>query len=122
MLLVRFEDHDDRDAAETLRGTVLTIPGGNRRPLADDEYWPDELVGLEAVDEEGGPLGRVSAVIEGPAQFRLVVDRETGSAVEVPFVEALVPDVDLAGRRVTIRAIPGLMDPRSATDRSDPRG
>lgn len=115
LLLVRFEDHGDRDAAEALRGAVLTIPAADRRRLGEDEYWPDELVGYEVVDEEGRHLGRVTGVIEGSAQDRLAVATAAGAETEVPFVTALVPRVDVATRRITVRPIPGLMDPSSST-------
>ncbi|MEX1271460.1 MAG: ribosome maturation factor RimM, partial [Acidimicrobiia bacterium] len=45
-LLVRFEEVGDRTAAEALTGTQLFIDEAERRPLADNEYWPDDLVGL----------------------------------------------------------------------------
>ncbi len=107
-LMVRFVGIANRDSAEALRGLSITISKQERRQL-DDEYWPEDLVGLEAVDTAGTALGRVEAVITGVAQDRLAV--ATGEAtIEVPFVAALVPDVDLAGGRVVIDPPPGLFD------------
>lgn len=109
-ILLRFEGRHTRDRAEALRGHVLTISLDDRRELAEDEFWPDELVGLVVVDEGGERIGVVTSVIEGPAQDRLAV-RTTGSRdIEIPFVAAIVLDVDLEDRLVTIDAIPGLID------------
>jgi 16S rRNA processing protein RimM len=106
-LIVRFAGVDDRTAAEALRNTVLTIEAAARRPLADDEFWPEDLVGLEVVRPDGSPLGRVRRVVLGAAQDRLVVD--TGAVdVEVPFVAALVPEVDVARGRVVVDPPHGL--------------
>lgn len=121
-LLVRFEGVDDRDAAEALRGTDLLIDPGERRELGEDEFWPDELVGLAVRDRGGALLGRVADVLEGAAQARLLVETTEGVVVEVPFVAELVPEVDPSGGTVVVDPIPGLMDPRSVEPGSAPRG
>ncbi|MEX1006100.1 MAG: ribosome maturation factor RimM [Acidimicrobiia bacterium] len=107
-LLVRFEEVGDRTAAEALTGTQLFIDEAERRPLADNEYWPDDLVGLAAVSNAGVALGRVESVIEGAAQFRLVIRGSEGQ-FEVPFVAELVPEVDLASGTIVIADLPGLV-------------
>lgn len=90
-LIVAFEGCGDRDAAESLRGIVLTIPVSQRRSLQEGEYWVDDLIGLQAVDPSGEPLGEVTGVVFGP-QDRLVVTARDGRLVEVPFVGAIVGD------------------------------
>ena len=105
--MARFAGIEDRTAAESLRGAVLTIPAAERRDLEEDEFWPDDLVGLEARTPQGRVLGRVSRVVSGAAQDRLVIDTGSGE-VEVPFVDPLVPEVDVAGGRVVIDPPGGL--------------
>lgn len=106
--MVRFAGITDRTAAETLTGSSLTIDVDRRRPLEPDEYWPDELVGLRVFSEAGEELGVVSAVIEGSAQYRLQVEGGRGT-FEVPFVAALVPEVDQQAGRIVIALLPGLL-------------
>ena len=106
-LIVSFQEIDDRDEAEELRGASLRIPRSWRRQLAANEYWPDSLIGLSVVDSSGEYLGHVVDVEMG-AQDRLVIEVPDGSRVEVPFVDELVPEVGLAEGRVTIRPINGL--------------
>ncbi len=93
-LLVSFEEVADRDRAEALRGTTLLIGNADRRELDDDEFWEEDLVGLSVVDAGGSALGVVSGVVLAAAQHRLIVSADD-SVVEVPFVAAIVTDVDL---------------------------
>jgi 16S rRNA processing protein RimM len=106
-LLVRFEGVFDREAAEALRGTSFTIAADERRDLDSEEFWPDDLVGCTVVDEAGESLGTVESVVFGAAQDRLSVRTPDGS-VEVPFVDAIVPIVDLDARRIVMTPPIGL--------------
>ena len=107
-LLVSFEGVEDRDVADRLRGTSLFVPRDARRELPADEFWPDDLVGLKVVDLAGVALGEVKRVITGPAQDRLEVSGPDG-AFEVPFVAALIPEVDLTAGRLTVDLPEGLI-------------
>ncbi len=109
-IVLRFEGYETRPLAEELRGHVLTISEDERRQLEEDEYWPDDLVGLMVVDQAGETVGVVTSVIDGPAQERLAIRTESGLDMEIPFVSALVTDVDLELRTVTIDVIPGLIE------------
>ena len=107
-LLVTFDAVSDRNTADGLRGATLSINASDRRPLEPGEFWVDDLVGLTAVDGEGTPIGVVADVVLGSAQDRLVVRVDDGPAVEVPFVAALVGEVDAERRTITIEAPEGL--------------
>lgn len=110
-LLVTFDGVRDRTTAELLVGTRLWIPESDRRHLEDDEFWPDQLIGLDVVGADGEKLGTVSAVIEGVAQDRLEVGTPHGTTVEVPFVQELVTEIDLSSGFVVISTIDGLIEP-----------
>jgi 16S rRNA processing protein RimM len=92
-VIVYLDGVADRTTAEGLRLRALTIAAEDRRPLGDDEYWPEDLVGLLAATPDGVPLGLVTDVVLGGSQDRLVVTTGAGDVVEVPFVNALVPEV-----------------------------
>lgn len=103
---VAFEGHGDRDSVEPLRGfDVLTA---DRRQLGDDEFWAEDLIGLDATDDRGRQLGTVTEVIFGPAQDRLVITGELGT-LEVPFVADLVPMVDVGSGQVEVNWVDGLV-------------
>jgi len=112
-LIVGFEDVLDRDSAEALRGVALRVEtadsdlGTDREP---DEYHDQELVGLVAVDETGERLGEVVRVEHAPASDLLVLRRPDGREALVPFVHAIVPEVDLGAGRVVLSPPGGLLE------------
>ena len=108
-LLVRFDEVHDRTAAESARGLLLhaSVPPGES-PDDPDEYYDHQLVGLSAEDLDGSSLGEVTAVLHG-AQDLLQIRTRDGRDALVPFVAALVPEVDLAGGRVVVADRPGLV-------------
>lgn len=129
-LLVQFVGIADRADAEALRGTDLMVDVVDRSAAmaadagaagdagdgdaADDgddadAFYDHELVGLTAYDQAGRELGTICRVEHPPAHDLLVVARPEGEAL-VPFVKALVPEVDLVTRAVTIDAPGGLFD------------
>lgn len=107
--IVKFTGVDDREAAERLKGVQLTMDESDLRILEDGEYWPTQLQGLEVRDPSGNKRGVVLDVITGGAQDRLAIQVDTGR-VEVPFVDALVPVVDLDGGFVVVEAVAGLLE------------
>ena len=110
-LLITFEEIADRTAAEGWRGTLVhaDVPA-DETPEDPDEFYDHQLIGLAAVDTEGAHLGEVTAVAHG-AQDLLTVRTPDGRDVLVPFVAALVPEVDLAGGRLVVADRPGLVTP-----------
>jgi 16S rRNA processing protein RimM len=112
--LLGFAEVPDRTGAESLRGTRLVLDDaadeGGADPDDDDAFSEDELVGLRVVDPSGADLGEVSGLELGSAQDRLLVTLTDGREVLVPFVEAIVPEVDVEGGRVVLDAPPGLLD------------
>ena len=107
-LFVKFSEISDRTSAEKLRGREVFIEEGQRRELETEEYWPDDLEGLEARTVSGEPVGRVRTVIWATAQNRLVI--ETGAGLrEIPFVDELVPAVNLEEGYLTLADLPGLL-------------
>ena len=110
-LLVTFEELTDRNTAEGARGVVLhAMIDAEATPDDPDEYYDHQLVGLAAHDVDGTFLGEVTGVVHG-AQDLLAIRAVDGRATLVPFVAALVPEVDLAGRRVVVADRPGLVAP-----------
>lgn len=107
--VLSFTEVPDRDAAEALRGTVLTVPIDSLPPTDDpDEFFDHQLVGLTAVTTDGTVLGTVDDVLHPPASAVLSVRRPDGSAELVPFVSAIVPEVDLAAGRLVVTPPDGM--------------
>jgi 16S rRNA processing protein RimM len=110
-LIVAFEGVGDRDAAEALRGVLLQVDSDQVIPPDDpDEYLDHQLVGLAAVTPAGDVIGEVVRIDHAPASDLLVVRRPGGRTALVPFVAAIVPEVDLDRGRVLVDPPPGLLD------------
>lgn len=108
-LLVRFAEVGDRTGAEALRGTSFTIDPADRRDLEDGEFWVEDLVGCRVIGQDDEPIGVVESVEFGAAQDRLAVRTESGR-FEVPFVDAIVPEVDLERRVIVVAPPEGLFE------------
>ena len=131
-----FEEVRDRTAAEALRGARLLVEtdtadrgatgtagpdGADGADDEDDEAWyAHELIGLRVVRapasadgesqqlEQPQQLGEVVDLEPGVAQDRLIVRTPDGERVAVPFVEALVPEIDPDAGTVTVDPPGGL--------------
>jgi 16S rRNA processing protein RimM len=104
---IAFRGVTNREGAEEIRGSIVAV--AERRPLLEGEFWPEQLIGLVVLDDSGAEVGKVERVLTGPGQDRLLV-RGAAGVFEVPFVDPLVPVVDLEKGRIEIIAIPGLVD------------
>ena len=103
-----FEGVDDRTAAESLVKAILWVDQDDSSPEEPDAWYDHQLIGLDAVrgDEV---LGRIARVDHLPSQDLLIVSvGET--EVMVPFVSAIVPEVDLEGGRVIMTPPAGLFE------------
>ncbi|GAB2918685.1 ribosome maturation factor RimM [Micromonospora polyrhachis] len=110
-LLVAFDGVYDRNVAEALRGTLLWVDSAQVAPPSDpDEFHDHQLVGLAVVNPAGEQLGEVARIDHAPASDLLVLRRPEGRTALIPFVRAIVPEVDLAGGRVVVDPPEGLLD------------
>lgn len=103
-VICRIAGVDDRDAALALRGTELWLPR-ERLPEPDaDEWYVDDLRGLQVVDTDGQSIGRVRAVVDHGGGDVVEILAEDGRELVVPFTRAHVPEVDLGAGRLVIAA------------------
>lgn len=110
------EDVNDRDAAESLVKAILWIDQDAESPAEDDAWFDHQLVGLDVV-RDGERVGRVTRVDHLPAQDLLIVQRDGDDAeILVPFVKAIVPEVDVAAGRVIVTPPAGLFEELPADD------
>jgi 16S rRNA processing protein RimM len=93
-------------------------------PEDEDEFHDHVLRGMAAVLVGGEPLGEVVDVLHLPHGDVLVVRRHDGpgpgTELLVPFVKAMVPVVDVAGRRLEIDPPEGLLDLTTEPDERPP--
>lgn len=98
--IARFAQVADRNAAEAMRGTALTVPRSALPPLEEGEYYHVDLLGLPAVSSEGEALGEVVAIDNYGAGDVLEIERPGGKRFMVPMRPEAVPEWD--GERLIV--------------------
>ena len=110
LFVVRFEGIDNRGAAEALVGQELLVAGDDRPELAEGEFHLLDLVGLEArLTTDGPAIGTVTDLISGGNDL-LEIKTADGRKLLIPFVEAIVPEVQLEDGWLLITPPPGLLE------------
>jgi len=100
--IARFAEVADRNSAEALRGTELTVPREALPPLAEGEYYHADLIGLRCVSTEGEELGACVAVENFGAGDVLEIERPDGRRFMVPMKAEAVPEW---GEHIVIDAV-----------------
>ena len=114
-----FEGVEDRSGAEELVRAILWIDQDDEDIVVEDDAWYDhQLVGLEVVRDDQ-VIGRVIRVEHFPAQDLLIVRLPGDREVLVPFVKAIVPEVDIASGRILVTPPPGLFEELAGDDEAD---
>jgi 16S rRNA processing protein RimM len=113
-LLLTFAEVADRTGAEALRDLLLVA---DVTETEEPDAWPTAaLVGLRAVTVDGREAGTVVGLEHLPAQDLLVIEQPSGARALVPFVAAIVPEVDVDGGRLVLDPPGGLLEVRRADD------
>ena len=116
-LLVTFDGIQDRNGADDLRGVLLLVDAEQLEDIADpDEFRDHQLIGLAVVTTDGEQVGDVTDVLHHGQDLLVVAGsgKRAGTEIMIPFVSAIVPEVDVAGGVVRIDPPPGLLDPEAA--------
>lgn len=118
--VVFFEDVEDRTAAESIVRAILWIDQDEDAPAEEDAWFDHQLVGLDVI-RDGESVGRVVRVDHLPAQDLLIVrPNDADAEVLVPFVSAIVPEVDVANGRLIVTPPAGLFEALPDDDDEDP--
>jgi 16S rRNA processing protein RimM len=101
-LVATFKGIATRNDAEKLNGIELYVPREKLPAIDNDEYYHADLIGLTAVNAADEPLGRVVAIHNFGAGDIIEIAPPKGATMLLPFTNAVVPTVDIAGGRVVI--------------------
>ena len=108
-LIVTFEEFSSRDDLDHLRNQDLFVRADDRPALPEGEYYLHQLIGLQAVSEEGDQLGVVSEWIETGANGVFVIKPADGGEILIPDIEDVIVGIDLESKQITVRLIDGLL-------------
>jgi 16S rRNA processing protein RimM len=99
--ILRLAGHENREAAEALRGKDLMVAREQAPELGPDEWWAEDLTGCD-VHDAGRPVGVVRQLLELPSCEVLEVQRPEGGDLLVPLVSDAVREVDLERRAIDV--------------------
>lgn len=91
--VARFAEIEDRNAAEALRGTELSVPRSALPELTPGEYYHADVIGRECVSDDGAPIGTVVAVENFGAGDILEIAPAQGKAFMIPIGAATIGDL-----------------------------
>ena len=106
--VIRLDSVPDRNAAETLRGSWLTIPEDDLEPLPEDAFYHFQLVDMEVYTDEDERLGRIAEIIQTPGNDVYIVRKPNQRDLLLPAIKDVVLDVDTESSRMTVHLLPGL--------------
>ena len=109
-VILQLDGIADRGDAEVVAKQHLYATEDALPPLADDELFVHDLIGLDVVTEEGETVGTLSNVLPMPAHDIYVVHRSGHAEQMIPAVEDFIVEVDLDAGRLVVRPIEGLLD------------
>jgi len=96
VVVTKFKGLDDRNAAEALNGTDLYVQRDELPPPDEDEFYYEDLTGIEVRDLAGEMLGKIVSVHDFGAGDLLEVRPRRGASYYIPFTREFVPVVDLS--------------------------
>jgi 16S rRNA processing protein RimM len=107
--ILRLTEITTRTDAELWRERYLLLPTAELAPLAEDEVYQHDLIGLRVQLAGGEPVGKVEALYEVPQGLMLDVRTERGT-VMVPYRPEVVTSVDIENGTIVIDPPEGLLD------------
>lgn len=110
LLILTLANVTTREQAEDLRGQDVAILESQAAPLEEGEYFIHQLYGLIVVSDQGEEIGKVRDVLETGANDVLVVSRPGKPDGLIPMIHDVVQELDVAGGRVIVHVIEGLLD------------
>ena len=110
IVIVKLQNVNDRNTAETLINKTIYIPEELALPLEDGEYYVRDLIGLKVQDEAGNHLGTISKVLNTNANDVYVIDSPEGDAFMIPAIKKVVLSVNMPEKTMTIHMMDGLRE------------
>jgi 16S rRNA processing protein RimM len=107
-LLVSFRGVDTPEDAGRFRNQWVYVKSSDVPPLPEGQYYQYELIGLDVVDENGNPLGKLAEILETGANDVYVVRNEAGKEILLPVIPSVILNRDMDRRLLTVHLLEGL--------------
>ena len=110
-VLLRLSGVASIEAAEALRGSLLSLPESELAPLPEGEYYAYQIIGLEVYDGDGARLGKVVGLFPTGSNDVYVVDGPRGELL-LPAIDDVILEVDVPGGKMVVSLMDGLLPER----------
>jgi 16S rRNA processing protein RimM len=108
-LLLAFQGVDTPEDAGLLTNELVFVRADDRPALPEGEYYHHQLLGLRVVGESGVYLGKITEILDNPANDIYVVTPDSGPQILIPAIEAVILAVDLLKGEMTVHLLEGLL-------------
>jgi len=108
-LILHLKGIESRNEAEAMKKTVLYLPKESATPLAEGEYYMEDLIGCE-VYENLIHLGKIDDIIETGANDVYSVINDNGTEILIPAIKTVVMNIDIDSKRIKVKLPEGLVD------------
>ncbi|WP_042144875.1 ribosome maturation factor RimM [Paucisalibacillus sp. EB02] len=108
--LVHFKGLNNINDVEHFKGSSLKIPESQLSELGENEYYYHEIIGCEVFTSDGNSLGLVKEILSPGANDVWVVKPSKGKDILVPYIEDVVIDINVEGKRIIIEPMEGLLE------------
>jgi 16S rRNA processing protein RimM len=110
MVILKFKGLDTMNDVEPLRQAKLLVTRENAVELGENEYFIADLIGMQAVSDEGETLGTITDVLQTGANDVYIISSEGAADLLVPAIKDCIKKVDMEQREMTVHLLPGLRE------------
>ena len=107
-LIIKFKEINDRNETETLRKYELYVTRENAVELDENEYYVQDLIGLDVYNEGNEHIGKLDDVIRTGANDVYQILKNDGRELLLPAISECIIEVDIENGRMTVHVMEGL--------------
>ena len=107
--IIKFEDINTIEQAETLRNTAIYLPLDELPELEEDQFYFHEVIGYQVIDQNHGPLGTVKDFYDMPQQ-QLMAMEYLDQEMLVPVMDEIVLRADHKAKQLHVKLPEGLLE------------
>ncbi|MGX1081554.1 Ribosome maturation factor RimM [Bacillus licheniformis] len=108
--LLQFKEVETLTEAEKLKNALIKVPEDQLSQLAEDEYYFHEIIGCDVFSEDGDLIGKVKEILTPGANDVWVVARPGKKDALIPYIDAVVKEINVADKTIKIHIMEGLLD------------
>lgn len=110
MVIVKFEGYDTIESIQMYRQKGLFVPREQAVPLAEDEYYVADLLGMDVYLEDGELFGKVKDVMQSAVNDVYIIRSLAHGEVLLPAIADCIKEVSVEDNRMVIHLLDGLVE------------